>query len=108
MHRPPIRAAVTWGLVATLLLPVVLAVVLGLGGLLGAVGDESGARACRRVALAAGAVWLVAVVATTAASAVAVLERPEPRRHAPGTRMRLRRRERDLRGAGPEPGERGG
>jgi len=108
MHRPPIRAALTWGLVATLLLPVVLAVVLGLGGLLGAVGDESGARACRRVALAAGAVWLVAVVATTAASAVAVLERPEPRRHAPGKRMRLRRRERHLRGAVPEPGERRG
>lgn len=108
MHRPPIRAALTWGLVATLLLPVVLAVVLGLGGLLAAVGDESGARACRRVALAAGVVWLVAVVATTAASAVAVLERPEPPRHAPAKRMRLRRRERDLRGAGTEPGARSG
>jgi hypothetical protein len=108
MHRPPIRAALTWGLVATLLLPVVLAVVLGLGGLLAAVGDESGARACRRVALVAGAVWLVAVVTTTAASAVAVLERQEQPRLAPVKRMRPRRRDRDLRGAGTQPGERSG
>ena len=103
MYRSPIRAALTWGLVATLLLPVVLAVVLGLGSLLNAVGDESGARACGRVALAAGAAWLVAVAATTTVSAVALLERPAgPRR---GLRKR-KRRARALRGLGPEAGER--
>lgn len=106
MNRFPIRAALTWGVVATLLLPVVLAVVLGLGSLLGAVGDESGARACGRVALAAAVVWLVAVVATTAISAVAVLERPEPPRPIRRRRTRRVRRERDLRGIGPETGER--
>ena len=105
MHHSPVRAALTWGLVATLLLPIVLAVVLGLGSLLSAVGDESGARACGRVALVAGAAWLVAVAVTTAVSAVALLERPaDPRR---GRRKRSRRvRERPLRGIGPETGER--
>jgi len=91
---------------ATLLLPVVLAVVLGLGSLLHAVGDESGARACGRVALAAGAVWLVAVVATTAVSAVALLERTDLPRHDRRKRGRRPRRDRKLRGIGPEPGER--
>ena len=105
MHRSPVRSALTWGLVATLLLPVVLAVLLGLGSLLNAVGDEAGSRACGRVALAAGAAWLVAVVATTAVSAVALLERPPvpPR----GRRKRGRRTgERHLRGVGPEAAER--
>lgn len=106
MHRPPIRAALTWGVVATLLLPIVLAVVLGLGSLLGAVGDESGARACGRVALAAGAAWLVAVVATTAVSAVALLERTDLPQHDRRKRGRLPRRDRTLRGIGPETGER--
>ncbi|MGB8853121.1 MAG: hypothetical protein WCC69_06105 [Pirellulales bacterium] len=107
MHRSPVRAALTWGLVATLLLPVVLAVVLGLGSLLNAVGDEAGSRACSRVALAAGAAWLVAVVATTTVSAVALLERPSLPRH--GRRKRARRAgERHLRGIGPETGERVG
>ena len=105
MHRSPVRTALTWGLVATLLLPVVLAVLLGLGSLLNAVGDEAGSRACGRVALAAGAAWLVAVVATTAVSAVAVLERPAGPRH--GRRKRGRRTgERQLRGIGPEAAER--
>lgn len=107
MHRSPVRTALTWGLVATLLLPVVLAVLLGLGSLLNAVGDEAGSRACGRVALAAGVAWLVAVVATTAVSAVALLERPPvpPR----GRRQRGRRTdERRLRGIGPEAGERVG
>lgn len=106
MHRSPIRAALTWGVAATLLLPVVLAVVLGLGSLLGAIGDESGARACGRVALAAGAAWFVAVVATTAVSAVALLDRAERPRHDRRKRGRRRHRDRTLRGLGPETGER--
>lgn len=106
MHRPPIRAALTWGVAATLLLPVVLAVVLGLGSLLGAVGDESGAWACGRVALATGVAWLVAVVATTAVSAVALLERTDLPQRDRRKRGRRARRDRTLRGIGPETGER--
>jgi hypothetical protein len=106
MHRPAIRASLTWGVAATLLLPVVLAVVLGLGSLLAAVGDESGARACGRVALAAGAAWLVAVVATTAVSAVALLDRTELPQHDRRKRGRRPHRDRTLRGIGPETGER--
>jgi hypothetical protein len=106
MHRPPIRAALTWGLVATLLLPVVLAVVLGLGSLLGAVGDQSGARACGRVALAAGAVWLVALVATTTVSAMALLERSDLPQHGRRKRGRRPGRDRTLGSIGPENRER--
>lgn len=106
MQRPPIRAALIWGVAATLLLPVVLAVVLGLGSLLAAVGDQSGAQACGRVALAAGAAWLVAVVATTAVSAVALLDRADVPQQGRRNRGRRPRRDRELRGIGPEPGER--
>jgi hypothetical protein len=85
----------------------VLAVVLGLGGLLGAVGDAAGAKACSRMALVAGAAWLVAIVVTTATTALALLDQPPPPRRL---NRRRRRRERLLRppGLGEEPGERRG
>lgn len=98
MPRHPIRQLVLWGVVATLLLPVVLAVVLGLGGLLHGLGDATGGRVCFRLALGVGATWAVAIVATTVASALATLVAdgrggpPGPRWHGrrPGRRRRRR------------------
>lgn len=88
MKRPMLRRWLTWGLVAVLLLPVVIAVLAGLGGLLAALGDESGARGCGRAALVMGVAWLTAVVATVAATAAATLEPPAGR----GRRRRRARR----------------
>ena len=107
MNRPAIKTALLWGVAATLLLPVVLAVVLGLGGLLAAVGDAAGAKACSRMALVAGAAWLVAIVATTATTALALLDQaPPPRRLKQRRRRRRERLRRPPRGLGEEPGER--
>lgn len=87
--RRSLYSGLTWGVVATLVLPVVLAVLVGLGGLLRSLGDVPGAVVCGRVALAIGTVWITAVVVTTAATAVAVLDSPPPDR--PGGRGRRRR-----------------
>jgi hypothetical protein len=73
MHRDPIRRVVLWGVFATLLLPVVLAVVIGLGALLGGLGDAAGSRALLRIGLVVGAAWMIAIVCTTVASAMATL-----------------------------------
>jgi len=62
------------GVVCSLLLPIVLAVVSGLGALLAAVGDPLGGRVCGRVALVVAAGWLVAVIATAVASGAALLD----------------------------------
>jgi len=63
-----------WSLIATLLLPVMVAVVMGLGALLTAVGDADAAVVCQRAALVAGVLWLVAIVATTVAGGVMAIE----------------------------------
>lgn len=102
MNRRRLRRGLTWGLVATLLVPVMLAVVLGLGGLLAAVGDAAGAQVCGRVGVVLGAVWVTAVVATVAATAAAVLAAAPPRRRPAGPPRRGRRRRR----LGPLAGER--
>jgi hypothetical protein len=72
--REILRRLLVWGVVSTLLLPVVLAVVLGLGALLGALGDVAGAAACGRLGLVVGGAWIVALAATSAASGIAVLD----------------------------------
>ncbi len=74
MPRRRIRRSLAWGLAATLILPIVLAIVLGLGGLLQGLGDEVGAAACRRIGLAIGVVWGGALAVTTACNAAAILE----------------------------------
>ena len=89
MHRDPIRRAVLWGVSASLLLPVMLAVVTGLGALLGGLGDAAGSRVFLRIGLVVGAAWVIALVATTIASAMAALI-PHRRRWG-----------RDCRGRGP-------
>ena len=74
-QRYGLRRGLAWCLVAVVLVPVALAVVLGLGGLLGALGDAAAAAACGRIALGLGVVFVVALVATTATSAS---NRPPP------------------------------
>ncbi|MEI6637604.1 MAG: hypothetical protein WCO99_13620 [Planctomycetota bacterium] len=110
MHRDPVRRALTWGAAATLLLPIVIAVVLGLGGLLGGLGDTPGARVCAWIGLAIGAVWITAIVATTAINAITVLERRPSRRprhgRTPRRRGRRRRDERSLPGLPERPVDR--
>lgn len=81
------RRLLIWGLVGTVLLPVLLAVVFGLGGLLASLEDRVGAAVCRGIALAVGAMWVVSLAATVLATAIVTLESlPE------------------LRGRGGEPG----
>lgn len=97
MHHPDpshhrIHQGLAGGLVATLLLPVVLALLGGLAGLLAALGDRGAAAVCGFIALGVGVVWLVALVATIVLSALAVLLPPPPprprkrRRTEPGVR----------------------
>jgi hypothetical protein len=79
MNSDPVRRGLAWGLGATLFLPLVIAVSLGTAALLAAVGDTAAASVCRWVSLPLAMLWGVAVVATTALSAVHQL-RPRPRR----------------------------
>jgi hypothetical protein len=69
-----VRRMLVWGVLLTLLLPMVIAVVLGLGGLLSSLGDESGAAACGRVGLVVGVVWFLALAGTAASSGIIALE----------------------------------
>lgn len=85
MQRKHLRRGLAWCLVAVLLLPVVLVVVVGLGGLLAALGDGAAAAVCGRVAVALGVLFVTAVVAATAVNALAILAQP-PRRRRRGRR----------------------
>lgn len=98
MKRHSIRRGLRWGVAATVLLPIALVLVIGLGGLLAAVGDAAGARGCGRMALVLGVVWVTAVAGTTLATAIAVLAEPG----RPPRRRRRHRRRRPGRG-GPMP-----
>ncbi|NDC62755.1 MAG: hypothetical protein EBZ59_01905 [Planctomycetia bacterium] len=69
------------GVLLSLLLPVVLAVVVGLGGLLSSLGDESGGIACGRLALVLGVAWVVSIAATAVTTSLVVLDGPLPRGH---------------------------
>ena len=62
--REVFRRLLVGGVACSLLLPIVLAVVCGLGVLLGSLGDEVGRVACGRTALVVGVAWLTAVIAT--------------------------------------------
>lgn len=69
-----VRRFLAWGVLLTLLLPMVIAVVLGLGGLLSSLGDKAGAAACGRVGLVVGVVWFLALAGTAAAGGIVALE----------------------------------
>lgn len=72
--RGIIRRLLVAGVIGSVLLPIVLAVVIGLGVLLQAVGDATGGRVCGRAALAVGVCWLVAIITTAVASGAALLD----------------------------------
>jgi len=99
MNRDPLARGLAWGLTATLLLPVVLAVTLGTAALLAAVGDTAAATVCRWVALPLGGAWVVAIVATTVLSAAAQLAASAEPRAGAGPLASTRR--------GPEADEAG-
>ena len=71
-----VRRVLWSALLVTVSLPIVLAVVLGLGFLLEALGDEIGWVWCRRLALVLGAAWAVAIAGTTVCSAILSLAEP--------------------------------
>ena len=73
MNRDPLARGLAWGLTATLLIPIILAVTLGTAALLAAVGDTAAATVCRWIAVPVGGFWVVAIVATTVLSAAAHL-----------------------------------
>jgi len=72
--RGIIRRLLLAGVIGSLLLPIVVAVVIGLGVLLQAVGDKAASAVCGRAALIAGVCWLVALVTTAVASGAALLD----------------------------------
>jgi uncharacterized membrane protein YgcG len=79
-----VRHGLVWGAIGTLVLPVAIALTAGLGALLRSLDDPTAAAACGWIALALAIVWLTAVVATTALSALAVAAQPRPRRGGRG------------------------
>ncbi|MEX0689320.1 MAG: hypothetical protein WD072_11730 [Pirellulales bacterium] len=95
MHRRSLRGGLIVSLASVVLLPIALAVTLGAGGLLAAVGDQTAAAVCRWVGLTLGILWVVSVVATAAGSAAVTLAAQTRPRHKPQRwrrRQRLRRR----------------
>lgn len=72
--RERVRRLLAWGVLLAVLLPMVIAVVLGLGALLASLGDKVGAAACGRIGLAMGVVWFLALAATATASGIMTLE----------------------------------
>jgi len=79
------RRFLAWGVVATLLLPMVIAIVLGLGGLLSALGDETAAAACGRVGLVGGVVWFLAVAVTATVGGIIALDGSATSRDRPAS-----------------------
>lgn len=68
-----VRRLLVTALVMSVVLPVFITVVLGLGLLLDSLGDTEGWRWCGRLSMAAAAVWVVAVVSMAIGGAVATL-----------------------------------
>ena len=79
MNRDPLRRGLVGGLAGTLLLPVVMAVTFGTAAVLAAVGDLTAAAVCRWIALPVAMLWAVALVATTALSAMLQIAPRPPR-----------------------------
>lgn len=60
--------------IATILLPIAVAVVLGLAALLGGLGDTVAAVACQRVALVGGVLWILAIIVTSVCSGLVAMD----------------------------------
>jgi hypothetical protein len=74
LMREPVRRLLAWGVLLAVLLPMVIAVVLGLGALLFSLGDRAGAAACGRIALVIGVAWFLSLAVTATASGIMTLE----------------------------------
>ena len=81
--REQVRRLLAWGVLLSILLPMVIAVALGLGALLSSLGDETGARGCGRVGLVIGVIWFLALAATATAGGILALEAPAGRQERP-------------------------
>ena len=79
-------------LVGLIGLPIVIAVTVGVAALLASVGDRVAARVCAWIALAAGAGWIVVVVATLVAASFAVLSLEAGQRQLQRRQRRTERR----------------
>lgn len=79
-------------LVGLIGLPMVIAVTIGVAALLASVGDRAAARVCAWIALAAGAGWIVVVVATLVAASFAVLSLEAGQRQLQRRQRRTERR----------------
>jgi hypothetical protein len=64
-------------LAAGCVLPVAIAIVVGVGRLLGAMGDDAGAFALDRTALALGILWAISLVCLLLVMAIQILGPPE-------------------------------
>jgi hypothetical protein len=69
-----VRRLLAWGVALSLLLPLVLILVLSLGGLLTGVGDDVGGTICLRTSLGIGVIWASAVVVTAVTGGLLALE----------------------------------
>lgn len=63
-----------WSVIAALVLPIMVAVIVGLAALLAALGDTVAAVICQRVALVVGVLWLLAIIVTSVCSGVIAIE----------------------------------
>lgn len=72
--REQVRRVLARAVSLTILLPMVIAVVLGLGALLASLGDEAGAAGCGRIGLVIGVGWFLALAATATATGILTLE----------------------------------
>ncbi len=86
--RRSLRRALLRGVTASVVLPMVIAVVVGTGALLSSLGDRAGAVGALRVAQAAAVAWVVAIVATAILGGLAALDDGPDRRHGGGAHWR--------------------
>jgi hypothetical protein len=77
MHQPLIPSRVILTLAAaSLLMPVIICVVLGVAALLGAMGDAAGGCVLQRIALGCGILWVVNLITLVVLLAIGTLRGP--------------------------------
>jgi len=78
MHQPLVpRRLVLTLIVAATLLPIILCVVLGVAGLLDAMGDSLGGLVLRRIALGGGILWTIDLICLVLVLAIGVIRGPD-------------------------------
>lgn len=86
--RRSLRRALLRGVTASVVLPMVIAVVVGTAALLSSLGDRAGAVGAVRVAQVGAVAWVVAIVATAVLGGLAALDDGHGRGEAPPWRRR--------------------